>query len=148
MGLSLRQLLVDQTDRIHRIGIDKFIQMQRDPSRHRFPAFAGQRIRTAEAVVQLVDRKPTRMVRMTFDIFTFDHAGRLDTEAFERQQISRFQVHMNSGRGALTINANDDANIVDASDQFTARGGRWVPGRALARTRHDAALDRVKCPRL
>jgi hypothetical protein len=88
------------------------------------------------------------MVRMTFDIFTFDHAGRLDTEAFERQQISRFQVHMNSGRGALTINANDDANIVDASDQFTARGGRWVPGRALARTRHDAALDRVKCPRL
>ena len=70
MGLALRMLLVDPSDRIHRFGIAKFDEMRRNPARHRYSQFAGQRVRTVEAVVQLVDRKPTRVVRMTFDIFT------------------------------------------------------------------------------
>jgi len=80
MGLSVRQLVVDQSDRIHRIGLGKFIDMLRDPLMHRFPIFAGQRVRSAEAIVQLVDRKPIRVVRMSFDILVFENTGCLDTE--------------------------------------------------------------------
>jgi hypothetical protein len=101
MGLALRVLLVDRSDRVHRFGIAKFDEMRRNPARHRYPQFAGQRVRTVEAVVQLVDRKPTRVVRMTFDIFTFDRAGCFDSETFERQQFSRFLEEEQQRRQAV-----------------------------------------------
>ncbi len=146
MGLALRMLLVDPSDRIHRFGIAKFDKMRRNPARHRYPQFAGQRVRTVEAVVQLVDRKPTRVVRMTFDIFTFDRAGRFDSETFERQQFSRFESGVMPGGRELTAECDASANVVDATIHFAARGGRWVPPKALARALRDAALNHVKCP--
>jgi hypothetical protein len=91
MSLALRVLSVDRSDRLHRLRPAKFDEMRRNPARHRYPQFAGQRVRTVEAVVQLIDRKPTRVVRMTFDIFRFDPAGCFDSETFERQQFSRFE---------------------------------------------------------
>ncbi len=148
MGLALRMLLVDPSDRIHRFGIAKFDEMRRNPALHRYPQFAGQRVRTVEAVVQLVDRKPTRVVRMTFDIFTFDRAGRFDSETFERQQFSRFELGVMPDGRELTAKCDASANVVDATIHFAARGGRWVPPKALVRALRDAALNHVKCPSL
>jgi hypothetical protein len=145
VGLSSRMLLVDPSDCIHRFSIAKFDEMRRNPARHRYPQFAGQRVRTVEAVVQLVDRKPTRVVRMTFDIFTFDHVGCFDSDTFERQQFSRFELGvMPDGRELTADDAS--ANVVDATIHFAARGGRWVPPKALARALCDAALNLVTCP--
>jgi hypothetical protein len=148
MGLSLRMLLVDRSDRIHRFGIAKFDEMRRNPAQHRYPQFAGQRVRTVEAVVELVDRKPTRVVRITFDIFTFDDAGCFDSETFERQQFGRFELGVLADGRELTAEPDAGANVVDATIHFAARGGRWAPQKALARALRDAALDRLKCPRL
>ena len=92
-------------------------------------------MRSVEAVVQLVDRKPTGVVRMTFDILVFDHAGCFDTETFERHQLSSLELHMTAERYPLGAkdDAEADANIIDASAQFSARGGRWVPPSRLGR---------------
>ena len=54
---------------------------------HRYTLFAGQRVRVAEAVVELIERKPARVARMTFDILTFDRQGCFATEAFDRHQF-------------------------------------------------------------
>jgi hypothetical protein len=91
MGLALRVLLIDRSNRVRRFSIASFDEMRRNPARNRYPEFAGKRVRTVEAVVQLVDRKPTRVVRMTFDFFTFDRDGCFDSDTFERQQFSRFE---------------------------------------------------------
>jgi hypothetical protein len=146
MGLALRVLLVDRSNRIRRFSIVKFDAMRRNPARNRYSQFAGMQVRIVEAVVQLVNRRPTQVVRMTFDLLTFDRAGCFDSAKFQRQQISRFDMSvMPSGRD-LTADRDASANVVDASIQFAARGGRWVPTKSLTHALHDAALSRVKCP--
>jgi hypothetical protein len=144
MGLSLRLVVIDQSDHIYRLGVSKFQEMLRNPRTHRYTLFAGQRVRVAEAVVELIERKPTRVVRMTSDILTFDREGCFDTEAFDRHQFSRFVGAM-SAPGSTTEAA---PGVVDASNLFTARGGRWSPAGTLLLTMHDAVLGRVKCPQL
>jgi hypothetical protein len=148
MGISYRMLLVDQSDRIYRLAVAKFDEMLSNPSRHRYPHFAGQRVRAAGAVVQLVGRKPTQVVRMTFHILTFDGAGCFNAKTFNRQQFSRFEVGITQLMSVLRTEVDADTGVVDASSRFTAQGGQWVPSTTLARAIHDAALGRGKCTRL
>lgn len=148
MGLACRLMLVDQTDRIHRLGIVKFAEVLKSPGGHRYRALAGQRVRMAYAFVQLVDRRPTRVVRMTFHILRFDRTGCLDAETFRRQQMSRFEAWVAAGIPARASDAGAEDGIVDAGSRFTARGGVWAPSKSLERTLSEAALGRLKCPRL
>jgi len=62
MGISCRVFLVDQNDRIFRLPVTKFAQMLEEPAEHRFPSLSGQRIRAAEALVELIGREPTRVI--------------------------------------------------------------------------------------
>jgi hypothetical protein len=83
---------------------------------------------------------------MTFDIFTFDHAGYFDTDTFERLQFSRFELGVMPDERELTGGCDASANVVDATSHFAVRGGRWVPPKALARALRDAAVNQMKCP--
>lgn len=78
MGFSCRMFLLDQNDHLYRLTNTKFAQMLRDPARHRFPQFAGTRACVADAIVEVVGREPIRVIRITFNILTFDDAGCLD----------------------------------------------------------------------
>ena len=144
MSLSYRMFLLDQNDRLHRLANTKFAQMLQSPAQYRFPQFAGQRIRVSDAIVELVGREPSRVIQITFDILTFDDEGYLDQRLFDEQQIARAEVMM---RRLLAV-PEHDTNIVDAARRFIAQGSHWEPSSALAQTIHDAALGRIKCPRL
>ena len=63
---------------LYRLASKKFSGMLADPSDHLMPNFAGQRVRMAEAVVELRDRRPERVVRLVYEILRFDEEGRLD----------------------------------------------------------------------
>ena len=145
MGLSYRMFLVDCGDRIYRLAAAKFDEMLRNPTKHHNPLFAGQRVRAAGVVVQLVGRKPQAILQMTFHMLAFDQSGRFDSEAFQRQESSRSEVALAPVLSALTAEVGVG---VDASTRFTARGARWAPSKALMRAINEAALARVKCPRL
>jgi hypothetical protein len=56
MGLSFRRFLIAQDGSLHRLANTKFDRMLQDPGGHGLPAFAGQRVRMAHVVVELVDR--------------------------------------------------------------------------------------------
>jgi len=146
MSLSLRLLLLDRRDCIYRLGIEKFDDMRMNPQRTCYPQFAGQRVRVVEAVVELVNRKPVRVVRVTFDILTFDESGSFDSETFKRQQFGRFEAAVTPGQSGSPPCA--EPNVVDARSVFSARGGIWVPSTALTSTIFEAALGRLKCLRL
>ena len=51
--------------------------MLRDAVRHRLPRFAGQRVRSAEVVVALMNGKPVAVERYSFSILTFKKNGAL-----------------------------------------------------------------------
>jgi hypothetical protein len=146
MGLSLRLLVLDQTDRIYRLDTTRFDQMRDSPKKHPLPQFAGQRVRSAEVVVELVDRKPIRVVRTTFSILTFDEAGRLEAEVFDRQQFARFASA--AARSGFGVDSDEQPGVRDARYLFDDRGGRWVPTKAQLRAIHDAAMGRKRTSRL
>jgi hypothetical protein len=149
MGISYRMFLLDRNGRIYRLSVVKFDRMLRDPRGHRYPLFAGQRIRAAGSVVQVAGRRPTKILQMIFPMLTFDSAGRFDVQRFSRQQFSRFEVSMAPLQAGLSM-INDGANtaVVDASSRFIAQGSSWAPSKTLARAIRHTALGRQKCPRL
>lgn len=102
MGFSVRLLVIGQSDNIYRLEVARFGQMLDAPRSHRFPQFAGQRVRSAEVVVELKQRRPTRVVRMTHSVLTFDQAGYLDAETLSRQQRGRFDTWASTQMGQET----------------------------------------------
>jgi hypothetical protein len=144
VGLSCRLYLLDRNDTLYRLPNTAFDQMLRDPKGHPLPRFAGVRVRTADIIVELVDRRPTRIVRATFGILPFDGDGILDSNEFMRRQFARAEPILSS----MIAEPDYDTSVVDAESRFVAQGGRWAPSSTLLRLLGEAALDRVKCMRL
>ena len=148
MSLAYQMFLIDQEDRLHRLPIRKFEAMLADPETHLFPRFAGQRVRVANAFVELVNRIPTSVKRITYHVMTFDRGGRFDAARFHRQEFGKFEESMAPKLAWLRSDPEDEEIVVDAADRFAARGGTWVPSANLVAAIEVAALGRVKTPRL
>jgi len=144
MGLSYQRYLVAVDDTIYRLANTMFNRMLRDPASQRFPFFAGQRVRMADVIVELVGREAACVVRTTFAVLTFDEEGRLDASRFATQQFALAETAL---APVLAVSDNNET-IVDASHRFVAQGGAWAPSKALARAIEDVALGRRRCPRL
>ena len=56
MGLPFRLLLVDKADHIYRLDVSRFDQVRDDPKTHPPQQFAGERTRSAKAVVEIIRR--------------------------------------------------------------------------------------------
>jgi hypothetical protein len=80
-------VLVDENDELHRLTSTKFDQMMQDPATQRMARFAGARVRTASILVELKNRKPTRVVCTTFSILTFDALPQAETKSAQAQII-------------------------------------------------------------
>ncbi len=100
-------------------------------------------MRAAEAVVELLGRKPIRVIRITFDILSFDDEGCFDSPKFCEQQRARAELAIEPG----ISNPDRKAKIVLATGKFIAQGSQWTPTKELAQTNHEAALGRIRCPR-
>lgn len=146
MGFSCRKFLIARDDTLWRLPTTIFQRMLREPANHCLSAFAGQRVRMADVVIELTAREPVRVVRATFSILTFDAKGRLDPWAFEKQQFALAESIVTP---ILAVPADVSKQpVVDASARFIAQGGQWVPSLALARAIDEAALGQRRCLRL
>ena len=75
MGLSIRIFIVENDDTITRLPLARYERLlKRDPNES-LPKYAGQRIRYALIVVDLVNRRPTEVVRNEFAYLDFDEEG-------------------------------------------------------------------------
>ena len=146
MGLACRRFLLDRDDTLWGLSTTKFERMLRDPAKHCLPVLAGQRVRMADVIVELMDREPVRVVRSTFPILTFDADGRLDPGRFEEQQSALVESLI----APVIAGSHFDRSqtVVNATARFVAQGGHWVPSRALSRIIDETALGQRPCPRL
>ena len=144
MGFSCRTFLITHDNRLGRLANAKFDRMLRDPASHRLPGFAGQRVRMATVVVELIGRKPVRVVRNTFAVLSFDDQGRVDLGRFGRQQAALAE----SALAPVLAGSDTNGTVVDAASRFVAQGGTWAPSGDLARAIDSAAMGRVPCVRL
>ena len=144
MGLSSRLFLLTADDALHALASTAYMRMLRREDVARVPDFAGQRVRQASVVVDVVDGAPSRMVHCTFSILDIDVDGLLDVERLSTQQFARVAdpfepASLAQGKGGL---------IIDAARRFVARGGSWEPDKRLLRRIEAAALGQVSCPRV
>jgi hypothetical protein len=144
MKLSSRMFLISADDTLHALANTAFMRMLRQEDVARIPDFAGQRVRQASAVVELVGGAPTRTVYRTFTILTIKPDGLLDVARLNAQQIARLDGRFRSPRAGGERNGP----IVDAADRFVARGGTWDPDERLLRAIEAASLGRMRCPRV
>ena len=139
MGIGCRRFIVDDEGRLVRLRNIIFERLLRDPLHHTMPALAGQRVRMAEILVQLANRRPIQVVRRVYFVVGFDEAGRLDTTRFKNQQWALAE----SALDRVFVAPSDDDRVLDAASRFIAQGGRWRPSSEMAQHIDDAALGRA-----
>ena len=145
MTYSPRTFILGPDDTLYRLASAKFSRMVDDPNSHRLERFAGQRVRMAEAIVEVRDRAPCAVVRLVYEMLGFDAEGRLDRATFIRQNAALAELAMD--RVIPRLEAEETA-VVDAGSRFVARGGRWQPSPSLEQEILRAALGELKCERL
>ena len=145
MKLSSKLFLLSTDDALHALASTAFMRMLRQEALARVPDFAGQRVRQASVVVQVIDGTPSRMVHSTFSILDIKADGYLDVERLNTQQIARLDVRFDR-----SISGNEVAGgpVIEAAQRFIARGGSWEPDARLLRRIEAAALGQVSCPRV
>ena len=144
MGLSSRLFLLSADDTLHALASTAFMRMLRREEVARIPDFAGQRVRQASIVVEVVNGKPSRMVHWTYSVLDIDADGLLDVERLSTQQFARVDDPFEPARPGQARRGA----VVDAARCFVARGGSWEPDERLLRRIEAAALGQVSCPRV
>jgi hypothetical protein len=144
MNLSSRRFIITPDGVLYRLADATFARMLRNPGSHAFPALAGQRVRMASLIVELIGGAPVRVVRSTFATLSFDDDGRMGSGMFTRQQWALAE----SAVDPALVDTKYDEKVLDAATRFIAQGGRWRPSASLARTINAAALEQVDCRRL
>ena len=105
--------------------------------------FGGQRIRTAEVIVEFIGSTPVRLVRLAYSMLVFDANGRINSNAHLMQQAARVGLALSPVMG----NPARMDSVIDATERFVAAGGAWKPSENLARAIEDAVLGKRKCLR-
>jgi hypothetical protein len=144
MGLSIRRIFIAKDGEIYRISNTKFARMMRDPACERIALFAGQRVRSAELLIEIFERKPYCVHRATYTIFQFDDHGYVDVDRYDTQQVALVNIAIAPVLGIK----KSTKNIVDASDQFVAQGGSWSPTGHLKNQIEKVGLGQLSCPAL
>ena len=142
MSYSPRTFILGPDDTLYRLASAKFSRMFDDPESHRLERFAGQRVRMAEAIVEVRDRAPCAVVRLIYEMLGFDAQGRLDRATFICQNAALAELAI--GRVIPRFGAKETV-VVDAGSRFVARGGSWQPSATLERKIVRAALGESKC---
>jgi hypothetical protein len=142
MRVALRHFLLDREGALYRLPGAALDRMLNNPTRHRLAHFAGQRVRSAEVVVEMKNGRPIAVLRSVFNMLTFKSNGTLVPPLQDQHVRARAEL-------ALALDAPArHASVAEASTRFVARGGQWKPPAALARRIEQTALGRQKCPRI
>lgn len=112
--------LLDQNDGLYCLPNTRFEQRLRDPASHHLLRSTGVRVRMAEVVVELLDRKAIRVIWTTVGLLTFDDEGCFDPSAFDRHQRARAALVL----APVIAEPGSAATVVDAAGRFVAQGGR------------------------
>jgi hypothetical protein len=140
--VAFRHYLLDSEGTLYRLPSAALDRMLQSPTRHGLARFAGQRVRSAEVVVEMVDGRPISVVRSVFNMLTFKRDGTLIPPLRDRHVRARAELAMAPDSPAR------HPKVAEAGSRFVARGGQWKPPAALARRIEQTALGRLKCPRV
>jgi hypothetical protein len=115
MGLSIRIFIVEDDDTIKRLPLTRYERLHKHDRDERLLKYAGQRLRYALIVVNLVNRKPVEIVKDEFGFLFFDDEGRLKKSEHGKEESLAFDM--------LTPLFSDQTNsrVIDARHKFAKK---------------------------
>lgn len=91
-------------------------RMLRNPTRYRLALFAGQRVRSAEVVVEMINGRPLVVLHSVFNIWTFKNNGTLVPPLRDRPVRARAEL-------ALALDSPDPRAIVAEASTLASMTG-------------------------
>ena len=129
MGLSLRIFLVDEDDSLKRLPMARYKRLLSREPKESLKQYAGQRIRCALVVVDLVDGKPVRIEHVQYSIISFDSEGRIDQS--EKGKEARLAMEI---RPPL-VDVSQSSQVIYARHRFAKKRYdskyTWKPSREI-----------------
>ena len=144
---SLRHFFISDDNEIFRIPNTKFERLLKGSLEKKTERFAGKRVRTAEIVVKLENRKPVQVLRAIYYYLHFNEKGIVDYDRFMKDGI------IVATAGIPDIFAEKiQSNLINAQQEFAKRQRDhtvwWKPSMQLERNILDASIDDFKYKRL
>jgi hypothetical protein len=125
MGIGIRIYIVEDDDFLKRIPLTRYERMRRGIPGEAMLQYAGKRMRYILAVIEMANRQPVEIVRLTFSYLTFDSKGQLDRSEFETK--ARLVIDSLPPTEA----AQPKKKVVDAEHKFAKKRYRdqflWSP---------------------
>ena len=129
MGYSLRIFLIDKDDNIRRIPLTRFDRIRAREPKEKLAEYKNTRIRYAEVVVELENRKPVFMSRADYGYFKFDADGLLDKKFLN----DKWEISCNIL--PISSSSNDSDKIIYTNDKFAEKRFKnqftWIPTNKL-----------------
>ncbi len=144
---SSRHFFISDDNEIFRIPNTKFERLLKGSFEKKIERFAGKRVRAAEIIVKIENRKPILVLRAIYYYLHFNEKGILDCDRFMKD-------------GSIVANAGIpdifaekvQSNLINAQQEFAKRQRDhtvwWKPNMQLERNILDASIDEFKCKRL
>ncbi len=125
MGLSIRVFIVEDDDTIKRLPLTRYERLLKRHPDERLPKYAGKRVRYALIVVDLVNRRPTEVVRDEFAYLDFDEEGRFKEPEHDKEESSALDM-----LDFFSLKQQDN-RVIDARHKFARKRyfdkNRWEP---------------------
>ena len=144
---SVRQFFVSDDDEIFRVPNTKFERLLKGSFEEKTERFAGKRVRTAEIIVQVENRRPLQVLRAIYYYLHFNEKGILDYDRFMKDG----GIVANAGIPDIFVE-KVQSNLINAQQEFAKKQRDhtvwWKPSMQLERNILDASIDEFKCKRL
>jgi hypothetical protein len=151
-SLSLRNYIITDDNEVLRISNAKFRRLQDGSEKNPLIVFSGKRVRAAEIVVKIVDRKPIEVVRVSYSYLHFNKCGYFDQVQFEDSIRTSLEALLPDILPRVNAENDSDKNVVNACQQFAKRKRdntlRWKPNSKLECKIFDIAIQLIKCKSL
>ena len=113
---SVRHFFVSDDDEIFRIPNTKFERLLRGSFEEKTGRFAGKRLRAAEIIVKLENRKPIQVLRAIYYYLHFNEKGILDYDRFMKDG----GIVANAGIPVIYAE-KVQGNLINAQQEFAKR---------------------------
>ena len=125
MGFGIRIFFIDEDDKIIRIPASRFERIRDRHSKELLLEYKNSRIRYAEIILELENRKPISIVRNIYGYLQVDSEGKVDQDFLDKEgQVAISMMPSISLPG-------EPENVIHARDKFAQKRFKneftWTP---------------------
>lgn len=125
MGFGVRIFFIEKDDTIIRIPVSRFLRIRdRDP-KESLSKYKNSRIRYAEIILELENKKPILITRVVYGYLQFDSEGKVDKDFLHTER------HLAIRMIPPIPFPGDPKNVIHANDRFAQKRFKneftWTP---------------------